>query len=132
MTDITSFKIIINSMLSTEDVEMMMMDIKHYYLEISLPIYEYMRLPLSIIPDEIIAKYNLQAISVAGWVYMEIREGMYCLKQAGLLEDQILQQILESYGYYPAHHTPGSRQHKTRPIKFTLVVDDLALRFMCK
>jgi hypothetical protein len=40
-----------------------------------------MRLPLSIIPDEIIAKYNLQAISVGSWVYLEIRKGMYGLKK---------------------------------------------------
>jgi hypothetical protein len=62
--DITTFKIMINSTLSTEDAEMMMMDIKKYYLGTPLPIYEYMRLPLSIIPDEIITKYNLQEISV--------------------------------------------------------------------
>jgi hypothetical protein len=68
--DITTFKILINSTISTEDAEMMMMDIKNYYFGTPLPIYEYMRLPLSIIPDEIITKYNLQAISVVGWVYM--------------------------------------------------------------
>jgi hypothetical protein len=37
---------------------MMMMDIKNYDLGTPLPIYEYMRFPLSIIPDEIITKYN--------------------------------------------------------------------------
>jgi hypothetical protein len=44
--DITTFKILINSTLSTEDVEMMMMDIKNYYLGTPLPKYQYMRLPL--------------------------------------------------------------------------------------
>jgi hypothetical protein len=68
--DITPLKILINSTLSTVDAEMMMMDIKNYYLGTPLPRYEYMRLPLSIIPDEIITKYNLQAISVGGWVYL--------------------------------------------------------------
>jgi hypothetical protein len=87
--DITHFKILINSTLSTEDAEMMMMDIKNYYLGTPLPRYEYMRLPLSIIPDEITNKYNLQAISMGGWVYLEISKGMY-----GLLANQILQQIL--------------------------------------
>jgi hypothetical protein len=33
-----------NSTLSTEDAEITMMDIKHYDLGTSLPIYEYMRL----------------------------------------------------------------------------------------
>jgi hypothetical protein len=126
--DITTFKILINSTLSTKDAEMMMMDIKNYYLGKTLPKYEYMRLPLSIIPDEIITKYNLRAISVGGWVYLEIRKGMYGLKQAGLLANQPLQQILAPYGYCPARDTPGLWLHKTRSIAFTLVADDFAVK----
>jgi hypothetical protein len=52
--DTTTFKILINSTLSTQEVKMMMMDIKHYYLGTPLPIYEYMRLPISILPLDII------------------------------------------------------------------------------
>jgi hypothetical protein len=52
--DITTFKILINSTLSTKDVKMMMMDIKNYYLGTPLPTYAYMHLPISILPDEII------------------------------------------------------------------------------
>jgi hypothetical protein len=96
------FKILIISALSTEDAEMMMMDIKNYYGGTPLPRYENMRLPLSIIPDEIIAKYNLREISVEGWVYIETRKGMYSLKQAGLLTNQLLQPRLAPYGYYLA------------------------------
>jgi hypothetical protein len=66
MVDITTFKILINSTLSKEDAEMMMINIKNYYLETPLPRYEYTRLHLSIIPDEIITIYNLQEISVEG------------------------------------------------------------------
>jgi hypothetical protein len=130
--DITTFKILINSTLSTEDAEMMMTDIKNCSLGTPLIRYEYMRLPSSIIPDEIITKYNLQVISVAGWVYLEIRKGIYGMKQAGLLANQLLQQILAPYGYYPAHHTPGLWLHKTRPIAFTLVVDDFEAKYVGK
>jgi hypothetical protein len=97
--DITAFKIRINITLSTEDADMMMMDIKNYYVGTPLPRYEFMRLPLSIIPDEIMTKYNLRAISLGAWVYLEIRKGMYGLKQAGLLANQLLQKILAHYGY---------------------------------
>jgi hypothetical protein len=93
---------------------MMMMDIRKYYLVTPLPRYEYIRLPLSIIPDEIITKYNLRAISVGVWVYLEIRKGMYGLKQACLLANKLLQKILAHYGYYPSWHTPGLWLHKTR------------------
>jgi hypothetical protein len=40
-TDITTFKILINSTLSTEYAEMVMMDIEDYYLGTPLAIYEY-------------------------------------------------------------------------------------------
>jgi hypothetical protein len=46
-TDITTFKILINSTLSTEDATMMMMDIKNYYLGTPLPRFEYMKMLLS-------------------------------------------------------------------------------------
>jgi hypothetical protein len=91
-----------------------------------------MHLPLSINPDETITKYNLWAISVGGWVYLEIRKGMYGLKQAGLLTNQLLQQRVAPYGYYPVWHTLGLWLHKTIPIVFTLVVDDFAVKYVKK
>jgi hypothetical protein len=128
--DITTFKILINSTLSKENAEMMMMDIKNYYLGTPLPIYEFLRLPLAIIPDEVIGQYNLKSITVDGWVYLEIRKGMYGLKQAGLLATQLLQERLEPYGYYPARHNPGLWLHKSRSIAFTLIVDDFAVTYV--
>jgi hypothetical protein len=131
--EITTFKILMKSTLSTEDSEMMMMmDIKNYYLGTPLPRYEYMCLPLSIIPDEIITKYNLRAISIGDWVYRDIRKGMYGLKQAGILANQPLQQRLPPYGYYPARQTPGLWLHKIKSISFTLVVDDFAVKYLGK
>jgi hypothetical protein len=82
---------LINSTLSTEDAEMTMIDIHNYYKGAPLPRYEYMRMLLSRSPEEIINKYNLRAVAVDGWVYTEIRNGMYFLKQAGLLANQLLQ-----------------------------------------
>jgi hypothetical protein len=87
---------------------------------------------LSRFPNEIVQKYNLNALAVDGWVYIEIRKGMYGLKQAGLLTDQLLQPRLAPFGYYPAHHTPGLWLHKTRPISFTLIVDDLTVKYVGK
>jgi hypothetical protein len=45
--DITTFKILINITLSTEDAVMMMMGIKNYYLGTPLPRFEYMKMLLS-------------------------------------------------------------------------------------
>jgi hypothetical protein len=57
---------------------------------------------------------------------------MYGLKQAGLLDNQLLQTRLAPFGYYPARHTPGLWLQKTRPISFTLVVDDFAVKYAGK
>jgi hypothetical protein len=95
--DITAFKILINSTLSTEKAAMMMMDIKKYYLGTPLPRFEYMNMLLSRFPEEIVQKYNLNALAVDGWVYIEIRKGMYSLKQAGLLANQLLQTLLAPF-----------------------------------
>jgi hypothetical protein len=130
--NITTFKIIINSTLSPEEAAMMMMGIKNYYLGTPLPRFEYMQMLLSRFPKEIVQKYNLNALAVDGWVYIEIRKGMYGLKQAGLLANQLLQTRLAPFGYYPARHTPGLWLHKTRPISFTLVVDDFAVNYVGK
>jgi hypothetical protein len=130
--DITTFKILINSTLFTEDASMMMMDVKNYYIGTPLPRFEYMKMLLSRFPEEIVQKYNPNAFAVDGWVYIEIRKGMYGLKQAGLLDSQLLQTRLASFGYYPARHTPGLWLHKTRPISFTLVLDDFTVKYVGK
>jgi hypothetical protein len=111
---------------------MMIMDIKNYYFGTPLPRFEYMIMLLSCFPEEIIQKYNLNTLAVDGCVYIEIRKGIYGLKQAGLLENQLLQTRLAPFGYYPARHTPGLWLHKTRPISFTLVVDNFAVKYVSK
>jgi hypothetical protein len=130
--DITTFKILINSTLSTNNAEMMMMDIKNYYMGTPLPSYEYMRMLFSRFPEEIVNKYNLKALAVDSLVYIKIRKGVYGLKKTGLLANQLLQKRSAPFGYYPAHHTPGLWLHKTRTIAFSLIVDDFAVKYVGK
>jgi hypothetical protein len=94
--------------------------------------YEYMRLPISILPDEIIEKYGLKKLAVESWVYLEIRKGMYGLKQAGILANQLLQKRLKPFGYHPSQHTPGIWLHTTKPTAFSLVVDDFAVKYVAE
>jgi hypothetical protein len=130
-SDITAFRILINSTVSTEDAAMMMMDIENYYLCTPLPRFAYMKVLSSRFPEKI-QKYNLNALAVDSWVYIEIRKGMYGLKQAGLLANQLLQTRLAPFGYYPERHNPGLWLHKTWPISFTLVVDDFSAKYVGK
>jgi hypothetical protein len=106
-SDITTFKILINSTLTTQEAKMMMMDIKTYYLGTPLPTYDYMRLPISILPLYIIEKYELTRLALNGWVYLKIRKVMYGLKQAGLLANELLHTRFKTFGYFCARHRAG-------------------------
>jgi hypothetical protein len=89
-----------------------------------------MRLSISILPDERINKYHLKNLAVDGWVYLEIQKGMYGLKQAGILANQMLQKRLKTFVYYPARHTPGIWLHTTKTTAFSLVVEDFAVKYV--
>jgi hypothetical protein len=91
---------------------MMTINMNNYYLRAPLPRYEYMRMPLKRFPCDIMDKYNLEAISVDGWVYIKIRKGMYGLKQADLLANKQLQIHLSPHGYFQARHAPELWIHK--------------------
>ncbi len=87
--------------------------------------YEYMRLRLDLIPDKIIQRYKLHDyVDDQGWVYVEIQMGMYGLPQAGILTNKLLEQRLNTKGYYHCQHTPGLWRHVWCDITFCLVVDD--------
>jgi hypothetical protein len=130
--DITTFNFLINRTLSTADAAMTMVDIKNYYHGTPLPRYEYMRMLLSRFPEEIVRKYNITALAVDSWLCIGIRKGMYGLKQADLLANQPLQKRVSPFGYYPSHHTPGLWLHKTRPIAFSLIVNDFTVKYVGK
>jgi hypothetical protein len=87
--DIATFKILINSTLSTEDATMMMMDIKNYYMGTPLPRFEYMKMLLSRFPEEIVQKYNLNALAVYGWVYIEFQKGHVRIETSGITRQPI-------------------------------------------
>jgi hypothetical protein len=50
----------------------------------------------------------------------------------GLLANQLLQTRLAPFGSYLARHAPGLWLHKTRPISFTLIVDDFTVKYIGK
>jgi hypothetical protein len=127
--DMTTVKTLINSTISTKDARFMTGDLKDFYLGTPLDRFEYIRIPLSFIPQAIIDLYNLNDIAVDGYVWAEVRKGMYGLPQAGILANQLLQRKLEPHGYRPVPITPGLWRHDKRNIHFALVVDDFGVKF---
>ena len=130
VADMTTFKILVNSTLSTPGAKWLGLDVKNYYLGTPMANYEYMFIPLNQIPQEIIDHYNLHNIVHKGKVYVEIRRGMYGLPQAGILAETQLIHFLGKYGYSPVTHTPGLWRHQWRPIAFCLVVDDFGVKYV--
>jgi EAL domain-containing protein (putative c-di-GMP-specific phosphodiesterase class I) len=68
-------------------------------------------------------------MSTNGYAYVEICKGMYGLKQAGKLANDQLIIHLAQYGYHQTAQTAGLWCHETRPIQFTLVVDDFGIQY---
>ena len=58
---------------------------------------------------------------------MCIQKGMYGLPAAGILTNKLLRSRLAKKGYFELPHTPGLWKHVSRPIFFTLGVDDFAI-----
>ena len=61
-----------NLLLSTSGAKYMTMDISNMYLNTPLNQFEYMRMNITDIPQEIIDEYNLSELVSNGWVYIEI------------------------------------------------------------
>jgi hypothetical protein len=106
--DLLTVKLLINSIISTAGAKFMTMDIKDFYLNTPMARYEYMRLRIVDIPDDVIKHYNLRNKATPdGYVYCEIQKGMYGLPQAGIITQQLLEERLEKHGYRQSQTTPG-------------------------
>ena len=70
--DLTTSKIIWNSVLSTEGARFMGIYIKNFYLGTPLDRFEYMKMPLNILPEHTIRQYNMREHAKNGFVYFEI------------------------------------------------------------
>jgi hypothetical protein len=130
--DLTTAKLLWNSVISTEGAKFMGLDIKSFYIMHPMDRYEYMKIPISLFPQHTIEQYNLKSKVKGGFVYLEIRATMYGLPQAGILANKALREHLKPFGYYESAHTPGLWRHVTRPIQFTLVVDDFGIKYSRK
>ena len=61
--DLLTVKLLFNSVISTKGAKCVMLDVKDFYLNTPMARYEYMRLKLTDIPEEIIIEYQLREIA---------------------------------------------------------------------
>ncbi len=126
--DMVSSKILWNSVISTPDARFAGADIKNMYLETPLDRFTYMKMPIALLPMDIIEHYNLLENAIDGYVYMEICKGMYGLPQAGVLANKLLKIHLAQHGYFKQPHTAGLWKHHSQPVWFNLCVDDFGIK----
>jgi hypothetical protein len=85
----------------------MCLDVNNVYLGTPMEAFEYMRIPIKLIPQEIIDQYNLLELVSDGHVYIEVQKGLYGLPQSGILANQLLARRLTIHGYHQTKFTPG-------------------------
>jgi hypothetical protein len=99
--DMTLFKCLANSIISTLGARCIMLDIKDFYLNTRMKCKEYMRLKITDISNKIMKEYNLQEIVTAdGYVYCAICKGIYGLPQVGIIAQELLAERFSKHGYH--------------------------------
>ena len=84
-------KLLLIRVISTKGAKFMSIDIKNFYLNTLMARYEYMSLKIAELPQDFIDVYKLyDKTTKDGYVYLEIRKGMYGLPQAGILAQKLL------------------------------------------
>ena len=115
-TDMLETKILLNSTISDSDAgaRFLSTDLKDFFLASPMARPEYMKVPLSKFPPDIIRQYKLkEKVAADGYVYIKIKKGMYGLKQAAILAQLQLTKFLTNAGYYPIKECMGLWAHKT-------------------
>jgi hypothetical protein len=126
-------KMLFNSVISTKGAWFITMDISNFYLMTPLHHAEFIQIKISDIPDEVIREYKLREKATKnGSIYIRAKRGMYGLPQAGLLANKLLKKRLNIHRYRQNKLVLGLWKHDTRPIQFTLVVDDFGIKYVGK
>ena len=119
-----TIKLDLNSTLSMPVAKYMTMDLSNFYLNTPLDRPKYTGIKLSDIPQEIVNEYNLKQYVHNNWIYYKLSKGMYGLKQASKIANDLLSTCLYAQGYIQCSVTPGLWRHKT-----SLVVDDFGVQY---
>ena len=131
-TDLTTAKLLINSVISDDGARFLGLDLKDFFLGTPLPRTEYAKIPVHLVPDEILDYYNIRHLIVNNYLWIAIDRGMYGLPQASRIAYEHLVPKLEAAGYTEAGITPGLFKHKDNGILFCLTVDDFGVKYKTK
>ena len=83
--ELATVKLHLNSVISDINSSYMNVDVKDYYLGTPMNHYEYMRIPVKRIPQDMMDQYNFPDLNVNGHVLVEIHKFMYGMPQADFI-----------------------------------------------
>jgi hypothetical protein len=124
--EMDAIKILLNCMIS-ENSNWSTIDLTDFYLGTDLPHPEYIRIPRNLIPEKVIAFYELERFFSSNALYCSVHKTHYGLPQAGALSQQRLFKHLQLHGYTQIPSSPSVFRNRSGTIRFTLVVDDFAV-----
>ena len=107
------------------------LDIGNFYHGSPMAYLQYIRIHASFIIQEVMNQYDF-TVKADGYVYFEIRKGMYGLKEFGIIALTQLVQKITPFGYEPMKFTPGLCRHTNRKTTFTLCVDNFGVKYFSK
>ena len=81
---------------------------------------------------EFVEKYNLKEKAHNRYISVLLTKGVYGLPQEKRIANDALVKHLEPYVYFPSSKTLGLWTHNSRPINFTLVLDDFGVKYSGK
>ena len=68
--------------------------------------FQYLQVHINNIPPEVFEEYDVRP-DKSGYVYPEVRHGMYGLREAGIIAFKQLFRKLAPAGYHPCRQTQG-------------------------
>jgi hypothetical protein len=119
--DLSSVKMLLNSVISTPHAHFATFDLNDFYLGTPMTRKEYMHISINSIPKSMVDQYHLLDLVHNDFILVEISRGMYGLSQAGILAYNQLVTHFATHRYTPCTHTPGLWTHVTHYITFCII-----------
>jgi hypothetical protein len=88
--NLTTSKLMRNSVHSTKGAKYVCLNIKKIYLSTPLDRFKYMKMPLAVFPKWIKTQYSLNKFALNGFAYLEMRRAVCGLPPAGILAIELL------------------------------------------
>ena len=130
--DITTSKLHWNSVLSMQNAKYMCLDINFFTFLLPSTDTNICNLHLHFPHCGLLSSTNSRTRYRMVIFFGEMRCTVWGLPHAVILANKLLWKHLAPHGYFECKQTPGLWKHMSRPISFTLVIDDFGVKYEWK